>query len=92
MIQSWDDLPSKFKRVMGDKRTLNLYLNDFGPMYLILVDDKEYLAQERDNKWAIVDEGDRPAKESKFMDILGISPLGLSLSEFINAYIEELPV
>lgn len=89
-ILGWDDLSPSFKRVFGEERMFNLYLRDFGPMYIILNEGKEYLVQKRDGKWIIVDDRDRPFSEYKFMHKLGIEPLGISLDEFIDAYMDEI--
>lgn len=89
MIQSWEDLPSNFKRMIGSKNILNRYLNMFGPLYVILINGQEYLAQDRVEKWVITDDEDIEISEDKIMSLLGISTLGISMSELIDAYIDE---
>ena len=87
MIQDWDDLSYKFRRSFGSKKRFNYHLNYFGPMYLILVDGIEYLTQERKHGWTIVDDNDNSISDDKLMNLLGISPLGISMNEFIDAYV-----
>jgi hypothetical protein len=58
-------------------------------MFLIRVDGKNYLAQDRIEKWFIADSSDTEISETKLMDLLGISLLGLSMQELIDAYIDE---
>lgn len=88
-IRHWDDLPSSLRNIFGEERIFYLYLRDFGPMYIILDDGKEYIAQYRIDNWTVTDERDRQMSGDKFMDKIGIGPLGLSMGEFINTYIEE---
>lgn len=87
MIQDWDDLSYKFKGVFDSKRIFNHYLNSHGPMYLILVNGVEYLTQGRNQEWIIVDDNDNSISEDKLMNLLGISTLGISMNEFIDAYV-----
>ena len=86
MIQYWDDLPSIFKRYV-DKKFFNVYLNKYGPMYVILVDGKEFLLQYRGDTWSISNDKDVPITENELIDKLGIAPLGISIQEFIDAYV-----
>lgn len=89
MIQSWEALPSQFKRMIGKKEIFNRYLNYFGPMFIILVDGEEYLAQDREDSWVITDDEDTPIEEYRFMRMLGIEPLGITMNEFIDAYVDQ---
>jgi hypothetical protein len=87
MITSYWDLPILFRRLMH-KNAANLYMNAYGPMYLFTIDGEEYLAQYRE-EWIIYDSRDNQISEFKLMDLLGISPLGLSVQELVDAYIDE---
>lgn len=87
MITDYWDLPIEFRRLMS-KNAGNYYLNSFGPMFLIRVDGKNYLAQDRIEKWFIADSSDTEISETNLMDLLGISLLGLSMQELIDAYID----
>jgi hypothetical protein len=88
MITDYWDLPIEFRRLMS-KNAGNHYLNAFGPMFLIRADGNNYLAQDRVEKWFIADSSDIEISERKLMNLLGISPLGLSIQELIDAYIDE---
>ena len=88
MITDYWDLPIGFRRLMS-KNAGNQYLNAFGPMFLIRVDGKNYLAQDRIEKWFIADEHDIEIREDKLMNLLGIDTLGLTIQELIDAYIDE---
>lgn len=88
MITSHDDLPRDFRDKIP-RYAANHYLNAFGPMFLIRTDNGDYLAQDRIEQWVIADVGDTPATEDQIMNMLGIAPLGLSMQELIDAYIEE---
>jgi hypothetical protein len=87
MITSYWDLPILFRRLMHQKAA-NLYMNAYGPMYLFTIDGEEYLAQYRE-EWIIYDSRDNQISEFKLMDLLGISTLGLSMQELVDAYIDE---
>jgi hypothetical protein len=88
MITSYWDLPILFRRMMG-RNAANHYLNVFGPMYLFTIDGEQYLAQDRIEKWTIADSGDIGISEDELMSLLGIYPLGLSMQELVDAYIDE---
>jgi hypothetical protein len=88
MITLYDDLPRQYREMMS-KNAANHFLNMFGPMFLIKADGKNYLAQDRIEKWLIADESDTEISEEKLMNLLGIDTLGLSMQEFIDAYIDE---
>ena len=88
MITDYWDLPIEFRRLMS-KNAGNHYLNSFGPMFLIRVDGKNYLAQDRIEKWFIADSSNTEIREDKLMNLLGIDTLGLTMQELIDAYIDE---
>ena len=88
MITDYWDLPIEFRRLMS-KNAGNHYLNAFGPMFLIRVDGKNYLAQDRIEKWFIADSSDTEISEDKLIRLLGIETLGLTMQELIDAYIDE---
>lgn len=89
LIQFWDDVPYNFKKLFTDKNRFNYYLNRYGPMYVILVDGTEFLVQYRDKGWTVVKDSWDFLTEFELMDLLGISPLGITLQEFIDAYYSE---
>jgi hypothetical protein len=88
MITSHEDLPRHFREMMS-KNAANHFLNMYGPMFLIKADGNNYLVQDRIEKWLIADITDTAISEDKLMSLLGIEALGLSMQEFIDAYIDE---
>lgn len=88
MITAWEDLPRGFRETIS-KNAGNYFLNNFGPMFLITVDGKKFLAQDRVERWVIADQSDTLISEDKLMRLLGIETLGLSMQELIDAYIDE---
>jgi len=88
-IEFFNDLPDTFQELIGSS-TFYRHIDRFGPMYLISTSDYgDFLAQDRIEKWTITNYDDIPISEDKLMSILGIAPLGLSMQELIDAYIDE---
>jgi len=93
MVTSKWDLPNEFKEIITD-RNLNIFLNRYGPMYVIKTPKDMYLSQPHTtdsgrDEWMIFDTTDSSVSELELMRKLGIHALGISMSELINAYIEE---
>jgi hypothetical protein len=89
MVTNKWELPFEFEHI--SPRTLNNYLNKFGPMYVFEIGKKLYLGQNQGYKdgWAIVDTGDRIVSELEFMKMLGIEYLGLSMDNLLDEYFKE---
>jgi len=89
MVTNKWELPFEFEYV--SPRTLNNYLNKFGPMYVFEIGKKLYLGQNQGRKdgWTIVDTGDRIVSELEFMKMLGIEYLGLSMDNLLDEYFKE---
>ena len=87
IITNKDDLPMEFNR-MFTPRTLNSYLNNFGPIFLIDGPKKSFLYQNqiRNGRIIIADSNGKIHSESSLMDYLGIPPIGLSIDDLINTY------
>jgi hypothetical protein len=93
MVTSKWDLPNEFKEIITD-RNLNIFLNRFGPMYVIKTPKDMYLAQPQltdggRDEWMIFDTTDTSASDHDVMKSLGIYGLGLSMDDLINAYITD---
>jgi hypothetical protein len=93
MVTSKWDLPNEFKEIITD-RNLNIFLNRYGPMYVIKTPKDMYLSQPHTtdsgrDEWMIFDTTDSSVSELELMRELGIHGLGLSAGDLINAYIEE---
>jgi hypothetical protein len=89
MVTNKWELPFEFEHI--NQRTLNNYLNKFGPMYVFEIGKKLYLGQNQGRKdgWTIVDTGDRIVSEFKFMKMIGIEYLGLSMDNLLDEYFKE---
>jgi len=89
MVTNKWELPFEFEHI--SPRTLNNYLNKFGPMYVFEIGKKLYLGQNqgRENGWTIADTGDRIVTELEFMKMLGIEYLGLSMDNLLDEYFKE---
>lgn len=88
-IQFYNDLPDVFTELMNAS-VFYRFTDRFGPMYLISTPKHgDFLAQDRIDNWVITDYGDTPVTEDQLMNMLGIAPLGLTMQEFIDAYIEQ---
>jgi len=89
MVTNKWELPFEFEHI--NPRTLNNYLNKFGPMYVFEIGEKLYLGQNQGRKdgWTIVDTGDRIVSEFKFMKMIGIEYLGLSMDNLLDEYFKE---
>lgn len=90
MITTVKDIPRIFLRV-ADEREFNKYLNRFGPIYLIERHGVVYLAQARDGhfgKWIVTDDRLHDYNEREFMDKLEIPPIGISLNDIIELFVD----
>jgi len=89
LITSTYDLPFEFDRIMSNEM-LRMYLNRFGPIYLIDLGKEKYLYQNRFNgNEMITDTKDRTISPHQLMDKLGIAPIGISIQDILDLYVEE---
>lgn len=88
MVTSQYDLPMEFDRFITPKM-LNMYLNRFGPMYVIETPKRTFLYQEQSGTPTIVDTNDRLYSVNSLMKHLGIPPMGLSVDDIIDIYVQE---
>lgn len=87
IVTNYEDLPREFKYIFRD--TLNMYLNKFGPMFVIETPDEKFLYQKRDNEYGIEGSNSRAYSEGEVLDILKVPPVGISLDDVINTFYEE---
>ena len=80
------ELPWEFDRSIT-KSALNSYLNRFGPMYTIEIENNKYLFQDQGDRSVIIDSNDWIYNESEIMDKLGLPPLGIKLMEVLNLFV-----
>jgi hypothetical protein len=88
MVTNQYELPMEFDWIISSK-ALNIYLNQYGPMYVFEGKKNTYLGQPRKNKWFVVDKRDSEVSELDVMKDLGIEMLGLSLNDLVSQYINE---
>jgi hypothetical protein len=88
MVTNQLELPFEFTQYIP-RKILNQYLNVYGPMYVITTPKNMYLGQERANGWIFSDSKDRLVSEREIMKELGIHPLGLTMNDVIDTYIND---
>jgi hypothetical protein len=88
MVTNKWELPFEFDWMISE-RQLNQYLNAYGPMFVIEGKDNQFLCQNMNNGWQILDTNDYKYSEFQLMRKLGIEVLGLSLSDLIERYFTE---
>lgn len=79
------DLPMEFDNLITPG-TLKVYINTYGPLYLIKTNKKTLLYQNQDGYKAIADYMDRTYSESEVIELLGLPPIGLSIDDIISAF------
>lgn len=87
VTNKWE-LPKEFNRTITPS-ALNHYLNRFGPMYAVEVDNNTYLLQDQGDRIVIVDSNDKIYDEFELMNKIGIPPLGIKLKDILDLYVDE---
>ncbi len=88
MVTNQYDLPMEFDKFISP-RVLNMYLNRFGPMFVIDTPKKTFLYQNQAGVPTITDTNDRLYSVTSLMSHLGIPPMGLTIDDLINIYFQE---
>ena len=88
MITSSYDVPTDFDEGVGSS-TINMWLNHWGPMYLVELDGVKYLYQNRGDFEMFIDEEGYDYVDGEISEKLGIGVLGLKFSDIIDMYFEE---
>lgn len=88
MVTSQYDLPMEFDHIMTPT-TVRSYLNTYGPMYVIETPKRTFLYQKQSGTPTIVDTNDRLYSVNSLMKHLGIPPMGLSIEDIIDIYVQE---
>ena len=86
-ITSTYDVPTSFDDGIAPS-TIRTYLNFWGPMYLVNIDGKNYLYQDRGDFEMFIDE-DGYWNKDEIPEKLGIGILGLRFSDILDMYFEE---
>ena len=88
-ITSSHDVPKVFFDNAIHPRTINTWLNYFGPMYLFELDGIKYLYQDRGDFEMFIDNEGFDYTDNEIPEKLGIAILGLNFSDIIDMYFEE---
>jgi hypothetical protein len=87
-ITSSHDVPMEFDEGISPK-TINTWLNYWGPMYLFEFDGMKYLYQyKRDFEYFIDQEGNE-YMDNEIPEKLGIAEMGFTFSDILDMYFEE---
>jgi hypothetical protein len=87
-ITSSHDVPTEFDEGISPK-TINTWLNYWGPMYLFEFDGMKYLYQyKRDFEYFIDQEGNE-YMDNEIPEKLGIAEMGFTFSDILDMYFEE---
>ena len=87
-ITSSYDVPMEFDEGVGP-RLINLWLNHWGPLYLVNVNGKNYLYQDRDEFEMFIDEEGYDYVDGEIVEELGIGVLGLKFSDIIDMFFNK---
>ena len=88
MVTSTYDVPMGFDEGVGPN-LINRWLNHWGPMYLVNINGKDYLYQDRGDYEMFIDEEGFDYVDNEIPEEIGIGVLGLRFSDIIDMYFEE---
>ena len=88
MITSTYDVPMEFDEGVGPN-LINSWLNHWGPMYLVNINGKDYLYQDRGDYEMFIDEEGFDDVDNEIPEEIGIGVLGLRFSDIIDMYFYE---
>jgi hypothetical protein len=87
-VTSSYDVPMEFDYGIAPS-TIRTYLNFWGPMYLVNIDGKNYLYQDRGDFEMFIDEDGFDYVDGEIPEKLGIDEMGLRFSNIIDLYFKE---
>jgi hypothetical protein len=88
-VTSSYDVPKVFFDDVIHPRTINTWLNYFGPMYLFELDGTKYLYQDRRDFEYFIDQEGFEYMDNEIPEKLGIAEMGFKFSDIIDMYFEE---
>ncbi len=89
LVQTKYDVPTRFDDYITSWQ-LNLWLNNYGPMYLITIGNFKWLYQRQHKEYYFfMDFLGNEISEKEFMVIVGLRQLGLSMDQLIRIYFTE---
>jgi len=87
-VTSTYDVPMEFDEGVGPT-TIRMWLNHWGPMYLVNINGKNYLYQDRGDFEMFIDEDGFDYVDGEIPEMLGIDEMGLRFSNIIDLYFKE---
>ena len=88
LVQTYYDIPMKFDEFLT-RWVANMYMNEYGPMFLIKIGNFNWLYQKQGKSYFLMDQMGNYIDQSEFMKVIGIDKLGLSMSQLIDLYFIE---
>ena len=94
MITNTYDIPKIFLGFIGP-RTVNDWLNQYGPMYLFTVGYRHILYQYQSNAWTeghsglLVSRSGNTYTDAEFLELLGIPPMGITIQDIVDTFVKE---
>ena len=88
LVQTYYDIPMKFDEFLT-RWVANMYMNEYGPMFLIKIGNFHWLYQKQGKSYFFMDQIGNHINQTVFMEIIGIEKLGLSMNQLINLYFTE---
>ena len=88
-ITSSHDVPKVFFDDVIHPRTINTWLNYWGPMYLFELDGMKYLYQDRRDFEYFIDQEGFEYMDNEIPEKLGIAEMGFTFSDILDMYFEE---
>jgi hypothetical protein len=88
-ITSTYDVPKVFFDNAIHPRTINQWLNYWGPMYIFELDGVKYLYQDRGDFEYFIDQEGYEYMDNEIPEKLGIAEMGFNFSDILSMYFEE---
>jgi hypothetical protein len=88
-VTSSHDVPMVFFDEAIDPKTINTWLNYYGPMYLFEFDGVKYLYQDRGDFEYFIDQEGFEYMDNEIPEKLGIAEMGFNFSDILDMYFEE---
>ena len=91
MVTNQYELPMVFDNLIPPT-LVRMYLNNYGPMYVINLPPQKYLFQRQKNvrDYVLIDRHGNGFTQSEFLeDKLKIPPIGITLQDVIDTFVQE---
>jgi len=87
-VTSTYDVPMSFDEGVGPE-LIRRWLNHWGPMYLVNINGKDYLYQDRGDFEMFIDKEGFDYVDNEILEELGIGEMGLKFSDIIDVFFKE---